>query len=73
MIKFITKLDEGTASQNAIIPNLLVTSNSKYKTRTELTTKLSSLYGSNLSTLNHKLADNQVVGIAASCICDIFT
>lgn len=73
MIKFITKLDEGTASQNAIIPNLLVTSNSKYKTRTELTTKLSSLYGSNLSTLNHKLADNQVVGIAASCICDAYS
>jgi predicted Zn-dependent peptidase len=26
-----------------------------------------------LSTLNHKLADNQVVGIAASCICDAYS
>ncbi len=72
-IRLITKLDKNTASENAIIPNLLVTTSSKYKTRTELTTKLSSLYGSNLSTINHKLADNQVVGISASCICDDYT
>ncbi len=73
MIRFITKLDELSASENALVPNLLITSNEKYRTRTELTTKLSSLYGSNLSTINHKLADNQVVGIAASCICDSYS
>ena len=73
IIRFITKLDEKTVSENALIPNLLTTSNSTYKTRTELTTKLSSLYGANISTLNHKLADNQVVGIAANCICDRYS
>ena len=71
-IRFITKLDEKTVSQNAIIPNVLVTTNSTYKTRTELITKLSELYGSGFSTINHKIADNQVVGICASCICDAY-
>jgi len=70
LVRFISKLDEATVSENALIPNLLITSNSTFKTRTELTKKLSGLYGSNLSTINHKLSDNQVVGISASCICD---
>ncbi len=71
-IRFITKLNEKTVSQNAIIPNVLVTTNSTYKTRMELTTKLSELYGSGFATINHKIADNQVVGISASCICDAY-
>ncbi len=69
-IRLISKLDASTVSEYAIIPNLLITSNSTFRTRTELTKKLSGLYGAGLSTLNHKLADNQVVGISASCICD---
>lgn len=70
LIRFMTKLDKDSVSSNAIIPNLLVTSNSTYRTRTELTKRLSELYGSGLSTINHKLGDNQVVGISAGCICD---
>jgi len=73
LVRFITKLNKETVSGNAIIPNLLITSNSTYKTRTELTKKLSGLYGSNLSTVCHKIADNQVIGIAASCICDSYS
>lgn len=72
-IRFISKLDESTVSEFALVPNLLVTSNSTYKTRTELTTKLSGLYGSGLSAVNHKIVDNQVVGISASCICDEYS
>lgn len=71
-VRFISKLDKKTVSENAIIPNLLITSNSTYKTRTELTKKLSGLYGSNLGTVNHKYSDNQVVGVSASCICDSY-
>jgi len=70
LVRLISKLNKETVSEHAIIPNLLITSNSTFKTRTELTKKLSGLYGSNLGTVNHKLADNQVVGISASCICD---
>lgn len=70
LIRFISKLDNKTASANVLIPNILISSNSTYKTRTELSKKLSSLYGSNLGSLNHKIANNQVVGVSASCICD---
>ncbi len=70
LIRFMTKLDAFSVSENAIIPNLLVTSNGTFKTRTELTKRLSELYGSGLSTINHKLGDNQVIGISAGCICD---
>ncbi|MFA5658883.1 MAG: insulinase family protein [Oscillospiraceae bacterium] len=70
LVRFMTRLDINTVSENAIIPNLLVTSNKTYKTRTELTKRLSELYGSGLSTINHKLGDNQVIGISAGCICD---
>ncbi len=69
-VRFITKLNEDTVSANALVPNLLVTTNEDYPTRTQLTTKLSELYGSGLATINHKMSDNQVVGISANCICD---
>lgn len=71
-IRFITTLDKNTVSQNALIPNVLITTNSTYRTRTGLSSKLSELYGSGLSTLCHKLSDNQVVGVSASCICDSY-
>lgn len=70
VVRFITKLQKDSSSSNALIPNVLITTNDIYRTRTELTTKLSELYGSGLSTINHKIADNQVIGITASCICD---
>lgn len=72
-IRFISKLDEKTASANALIPNILISSNEKYRTRTELAKKMSELYGANLTTVSHKLGDNQVVGLSADCICDKYT
>lgn len=71
-IRFITGLDKKTVAHNALVPGVLVSTNKTYTTRTELTTKLSALYGSGFSTINHKLADNQVVGVSASCICDSY-
>ncbi len=72
-ICFYTNLSEENVSKNAIISDILVSTNEKYKTKTELSLKLSELYGANLSGYVQKLGDMQVVGLAANCICDHFT
>ncbi len=69
-IRFITKLDEKTASANALIPNILISSNEKLKTRTEITIKMAKLYDSNLSANSIKFGDNQIVMMSADFICD---
>ena len=69
-IRFITNLDEKTASAYALIPNILISCNEKYKTRTEITTKLAKLYGCGMSSNTRKLGNNQMTSIAADFICD---
>ena len=68
IIRFLEKLSSETASINAIIPMLLISTNDKYPTRTELTKKVSSLYGSSLGTSNSKLSDVQIIALDAGCI-----
>lgn len=72
-IRFITKMDAKTASAYALIPNVLISCNAKYKTRTEITTKLSELYGSGMSSNTRKIGDNQSIAITADFICDKYT
>lgn len=69
-IRFITKLNEESASANALIPNILISCNEKFKTRTEITTKLAKLYGSGMSSDTRKLGNNQMISINADFICD---
>lgn len=69
-VRFITKLDESTASANALIPNILISCNEKLRTRTEITTTLAKLYDSNLSANAIKFGDNQIMNVSADFICD---
>lgn len=73
VIHFITKLSNETVSQNAVIPYILANSNSKLKTVTELSKKLSSLYGSVIKGTVTKMGDSQVMSLLAGCINDRFT
>lgn len=45
-INFITELTADTAAENAVAAGILATSNSNFKTFTELNAKLAALYGS---------------------------
>ncbi len=73
VIRLFTDLKEETTSMNAIIPNLLVSTNEKLKTRTAMSVQLSKLYGANLTSVNAKIGDKQTIGIVADCICDDYS
>lgn len=72
-VRFVTKLSADTASLNAIIPYVLSNSSSEYKTVTELSRKLSALYGANLRGTVAKLGDSQIITMSAGCINDKYT
>lgn len=67
-INFLTKLDEKTASLNAIIPKILSKSSEDYPTLTLLNNRLSSLYAANISDFTGKFGDVQYSGIVVSAI-----
>lgn len=69
-VNFMTKLSKETASVNALIPNVLITSNKNCPDRTELSQKLASLYGTSLGCSVSKRGDVQTVNLNASCILD---
>lgn len=69
-IKFITKLTAEAASANAIGFGTLTDSSSVYRSVSELSEKLSSLYGASLSSSSRKRGDVQVLTVASSWISD---
>jgi hypothetical protein len=60
-----TPLCAGVASQNAIIPELLVNTCAKYPTFSDLNKHLDELYGTNLSSSVDKCGDVQVLTVSA--------
>ncbi len=72
-VRFITKLDEKTSGANALVPSLLITSNSEIRSRTELSKRLMGLYGTSMSASWNSLGDYQSVGISASPMADRYT
>ena len=65
-VKFITDLCPETNAENSIAVGTLATSNTKYKTLAELTSKLASLYGSSVYADVKKRGDIQVLSFGAS-------
>lgn len=73
VINLVTKLENDTASLNAIIPYVLSNSSSKYPSMTALSRKLAELYGANCRGDVLKMADNQFITLVGSCINDRYT
>lgn len=71
-IRFISKADEKKASAYSLVTRVLQSTNSKYKTRTELTKELARLYGAGISQGVFRLGDSQAFYLGANCICDRF-
>lgn len=67
-VRFITKLNKNMAADYAVGAGVLTASNSDYKTYAELNKKLSSLYGSALSSAAKKRGDLQILSINSSWI-----
>jgi predicted Zn-dependent peptidase len=72
-IKFVTKLDIGKVSANALAIALIVSSNSRYKTQTELSAKTDELYGASLFGDVSKSGNGQILEIGASIINNKYT
>lgn len=73
VIHMVTEAKPETASLNAIAPYIISNSSSEYKTVTELSRKMSGLYGAVLRGTITKFADSQVVSLVAGCINDKYT
>lgn len=73
VIHMVTEAKLETASLNAIAPYIISNSSSEYKTVTELSRKMSGLYGAVLRGTITKFADSQVVSLVAGCINDKYT
>ncbi len=65
-INFITELTADTAAENAVAAGILATSNSNFKTFTELNAKLAALYGSAIYAEAKKRGDVQILSLCAS-------
>jgi predicted Zn-dependent peptidase len=72
-VSFAITLKEETASLYAIAASVIASNNSKYKTLSELSAKLSSLYGANLSVVVSKRGDIQLLTFYLSTIENKFT
>lgn len=69
-VNFMTNLCKENAAANALIPNVLIASNSKYPERTMLTQKLASLYGASFGCSVSKQGDVQILSVKCNCIRD---
>ncbi len=69
---FMDRLDNQTASVNALIPAILSRSSSDYPTMRALNAKLSGLYAANLDNIVRKRGDIQLFGLYASAIDDSY-
>ncbi|MBR6338372.1 MAG: insulinase family protein [Ruminococcus sp.] len=72
-IFFVTKIDKHNIASNSLISKLLITSNSKIKSRTAFNKELMRLYGSSIAVASTRAGDYQMIGLCASCLCDKFT
>lgn len=72
-IFFVTKINKHNISSNSLISKLLITSNSKIKSRTALNKELMRLYGSSIAVASTRAGDYQMIGLCSSCLCDKFT
>ena len=70
---FVTKINKHNISSNSLISKLLITSNSRIKSRTELNKELMRLYGSSVAVASARAGDHQMIGLCASSLCDKFT
>ena len=70
---FVTKIDKHNISSNSLISKLLITSNSKIKSRTALNMELMRLYGSSVAVASARAGDYQMIGLCASSLSDRFT
>lgn len=73
VVRFIVPSDPVFSPQNAVISDLLSTSNSKYPSRESLNEVLAELYGSSVSSFSYRVSDYQVVGLSISYIGDEYT
>ena len=65
-INFITNMSADKDAENSLAVGILATSNSKYKTLAELSSKLGSLYGSSIYADVKKRGDIQILSFGAS-------
>lgn len=72
-IKFITAISEENYAANALLPPVLVTSNSEITSKTELSQKFAGLYGTSVGAIFDSMGDYQVLGFSTTPICDRFT
>lgn len=72
VINFILPISEETASDRAAAAYVLSESSSEYKTLTEISSKLESLYGAGLRGTVLSLGDNQMISLMGGCINDRF-
>lgn len=72
-LSLLMPLNAETASVNAIIPMLLSRSSKKYKTISELNTKLAYLYGAVLVPSVSKIGESQLLKLGITCVDDRFS
>ncbi len=72
-VNFLDPLRENTASENAVIPTVLTSTNEKYPDMMSLSRKLLGLYDSSVSGTVYKLGDCQVMSFMGVAIADKYT
>ena len=72
-VRFITPIVPDDLGVNVLLTSLLVTSNSQYKSRSELSKKFLGLYGTSIGAVSANVSDYQSVGVTISAIRDRFT
>lgn len=72
-VKFVTELKKEKVSANALALSVIASSNSEYKTMTELSARTDELYGASLFSNVSKSGDVQVLEIGASVINNKYT
>lgn len=72
-LSLLMPLKAETASLNAILPMLLSRSSKKYKTLSELNTKLAYLYGAVLAPSVSKIGESQLLKLGITCVDDRFS
>lgn len=71
-VKFVTEQRAETASANALSSDLIVMTNSRYRTTAEMSNALAELYGAVISNNVFKKGDAQIIDIYSSWICNRF-
>lgn len=72
VVNLVYPISEETASECAAAAYVLPESSSEYKTLTEMSSKLESLYGAGLRGTVSGFGDNQMISLMGSCINDRF-